>query len=234
MSLQDHDFEALTFDCYGTLIDWEQGILDALAPLRGRSARKVTDEWLLRRFAIHESEAEKGPFRRYRDVLIGVGRTIAADLDIELRDGEEEVLPRSLARWPPFSDTRQSLDALASRWPLGILSNVDDDLFAASSALLGVEFRWVVTAQQVGSYKPAQRNFTALIERTGLRPDRILHIAQSRFHDIAPARDAGLCTVWVDRRAGREGSGATPDAAATPDLRVGGLGELCAALGVKP
>lgn len=234
MSLQARDFEALTFDCYGTLIDWEQGILDALAPLRGRSARKVTDDWLLQRFALHESGAEAGPFRRYRDVLIGVGRAVAADLDIELRDDEDELLPRSLARWPPFPDTRQSLDALASRWPLGVLSNVDDDLFAASSASLGVEFRWVVTAQQVGSYKPSERNFTALVERTGVRPDRILHIAQSRFHDIAPARDAGLRTVWVDRRAGREGGGATPDATATPELRVCGLGELCAALGVKP
>jgi len=233
MSLEGRHFEALTFDCYGTLIDWERGILQALAPLRERAAATVDDDWLLQRFALHEAGAETGPFRPYREILVEVGRKIAAELEIELRADEKALLPASLGRWPAFPDTRGSLALLASRWPLGILSNVDDDLFAATSAALGVEFRWVVTAQQVGSYKPAAGNFSALLERTELPPDRILHIAQSRFHDIGPARDAGLCTVWVDRRAGRAGAGATPAAAASPDLRVCDLQELCAALGVN-
>ena len=140
-------------------------------------------------------------------------------------------LPGSLRDWPPFDDTVAALRRLGRRFRLGILSNVDDDLFADSARLLEVEFAPVVTAQQAGAYKPSRRNFELLLERAGAPRERVLHVAESLFHDVAPARALGLATVWVDRRAGQEGSGATPSATATPDARVESLAALADLLG---
>lgn len=222
---------AITFDCYGTLVDWERGILAALEPLVRRAGAGVEPGWLLARHALHESRLERGGFRSYREVLAGVGIALASDLGVALEPGEEELLAQSLPGWPTFEDTVACLRRLACVAPLGILSNVDDDLFDGTRPALGAELRWVVTAQQVGSYKPAERNFLALLERTGLEPGQILHVAQSRYHDIAPASAMGFRTVWVDRPSRFGGSGATPPANAHADLRVTGLKELCAALG---
>lgn len=221
---------AITFDCYGTLVDWERGILTALEPLVRRAGGEVEPGWLLERYARHESRLEHGTFRSYREVLAGVGAGVARDLGVALEPGEEELLSRSLPGWPAFEDTVASLRRLARMAPLGVLSNVDDELFEGTRPALGVEFRWVVTAQQVGSYKPVERNFLALLERTGLEPGQILHVAQSRYHDIAPASALGFRTVWVDRPSRYGGSGATPAASAHADVRVTGLEGLCAVL----
>jgi 2-haloacid dehalogenase len=219
-------FDALTFDCYGTLIDWERGIADALQAVCRRHGVERTEAELLALFAETEAPIQRGPFRSYREVLDETMRQLAVRLDVPAGPDDVRALSSSLAAWPPFDDTVAALRSLARRYRLGILSNVDDDLFAGSAAQLGVAFDWVVTAQQVRSYKPARANFHFLLRRMGLPWERVLHVAQSRFHDVAPARSLGLATVWVNRRAGRTGGGATPAADATPDLEVPDLATL--------
>lgn len=211
-------FEALTFDCYGTLIDWETGLLRAL---RGIVSTRDDDERLLRLFAEAEGAIEAGPYLPYREVLAQVVERIAAAPD-------REALARSVPDWPAFADTVPSLQALKRRYRLAIVSNVDDDLFAGTERRLGVPFDAVVTAQQVGSYKPAPAHFHRVLEKLSLPKEKVLHVAQSRYHDIAPAKALGWSAVWVNRRAGRKGSGATPEKDATPDLEVPDLATLVA------
>ncbi len=224
-------FDALTFDCYGTLIDWESGILAAL-----RTAMPATDrtanETLLEEYADAEAALEAGPYRRYREV-VGQGLTAVA----RVHGGEptpDDVarLGGSVVDWPAFPDSHAALARLKTRFRLGVLTNCDDDLFAASNGRLGVEFDWIVTAQQVGSYKPDERNFAALTERLGpdgVPQERILHVAQSLFHDHVPAHRLGFRTVWIDRRHDRPGAGATPPADARPDTSFPSMAAFAAA-----
>jgi 2-haloacid dehalogenase len=207
-------FEVLTFDCYGTLIDWETGIV---AALRAAAGWPATDEELLERFAIHEAEAERGEYRPYRDVLERAARGMARDAGVELSDEAAVAFAGSVGDWPAFPDSTESLRRLAGRYRLGVITNCDKDLFAASNQRLGVRFDWVITAERVRSYKPNPRHFEVALETIGLSRDRILHVAQSLFHDHVPAKRLGLTTAWIDRRAGRAGSGATPPAEAEPD-----------------
>ena len=197
-------FEALTFDCYGTLIDWETGLTNAFLPIfRGRGVEAPADA-VLERFAVHEAAAEAGPYRRYRDVLALALRGVTAEYGVEPTADEIEAFSGSVGEWPAFSDTAAALAQLKERFKLGVITNCDDDLFAASLPRLGVAFDWVVTAQQVGAYKPSTRNFEVAFERIGLPRDRILHVAQSLFHDHAPAQRLGLTSVWIDRRSDRQ------------------------------
>jgi 2-haloacid dehalogenase len=219
-------FEALTFDCYGTLIDWEAGILAALRPVFARRGRVPSDEQLLEGFARHEAEVEAGPYRRYREVLGATLRAIGGHVGFEPADDEVAAFGGSVVDWPAFPDSTAALSKLHERFKLGVITNCDDDLFAASERRLGVTFDWVITAQQVGSYKPNERNFHVAFERLGLPRERILHCAQSLFHDHVPAKRLGLSTVWVDRRQGKAGAGATPPAQATPDLTVPDMATL--------
>jgi 2-haloacid dehalogenase len=221
----DPEPDTLTFDCYGTLIDWERGIADALSPVLARHGHPLDDEAILERYALIESALEAGPYLSYREVLRRGLDALGAQLGFEPSEPERHVFGASVADWPAFADSRAVLARLKERYRLVILSNVDDDLFAASAARLGVAFDEVITAQQVGSYKPALRNFEAAIERVG-PADRILHVAQSLFHDIAPARRVGLRAVWVNRRAGRPGSGATAPSDARPEAEVPDLRTL--------
>jgi 2-haloacid dehalogenase len=215
------DFDVLTFDCYGTLIDWEAGILAAIRPiLEAHGVDAGPDDGILEAFARHEAEIEAGPYRRYREVL---GQVLTAMLEHfgEAPTAEEvATFGGSVAAWPAFPDSGAALARLQARFKLGVITNCDDDLFAASEARLGVAFDVVVTAQQAKRYKPNPRGFELAFERIGLPPARILHVAQSLFHDHVTAKRLGLRTVWVDRRAGRAGGGATPPAQATPDLTV--------------
>ena len=197
--------EALTFDCYGTLIDWEAGILSALRPVLRRHDTALSDDAVLTRYAELESAAEAGAYRPYRDVLAEVVRGFGLN--------ELTVLADSIGEWPPFADTVAALATLKRRFKLGIISNVDDDLFARTARRLEVEFDWIVTAQQAGVYKPSQRPFLVALERMALPKDHVVHVAQSLFHDHVPARELGMRSVWVNRRAGRSGAGATPAAA---------------------
>ncbi len=230
--LNAHAFDALTFDCYGTLIDWESGIVAAIKPILEAHGLKPTREAILAHYAKREPEAEQGPFVPYREVLRRVMASLAKDHGFEPTDGELRALEDSLPGWPPFPDTVDALRRLARRYKLAVISNVDDDLFAGTQAALGVDFDWVVTAQQVGSYKPNPRNFEVALDRIGVPRDRVLHVAQSLHHDIAPASAMGLTTVWVNRRKGKAGCGATPDSTARPDHEVASLAELVNWLGV--
>jgi len=218
-------FEVLTFDCYGTLIDWEAGIAAGLRavldPRRGILDRRgvvVGDQDLLERYARHEAAVEAGPYVPYRDVLARSLHGVCAELGVEPTGAESAAFAGSVGEWPAFPDSREALARLAARYRLAVVTNCDDDLFAASNRRLGVTFDWVITAQQVGSYKPSERNFEVAFERIGVARERILHVAQSLFHDHVPAKRLGMTTAWIDRRHDRPGSGATPPASATPDL----------------
>ena len=212
-------FDALTFDCYGTLIDWEAGILAAL-----RSALPVgdatADDALLEEYANAETTLEAGGYRRYREILGQGLAAVARAHGADPTQADVERLGGCVVDWPAFPDSHEALARLATRFRLGVLTNCDDDLFASWNARLGVGFDWVVTAQQVGAYKPDERNFAALTARLGadgVPQDRILHVAQSLFHDHAPAQRLGFRSVWIDRRHDRPGAGATPPAEARPD-----------------
>jgi 2-haloacid dehalogenase len=219
-------FDVLTFDCYGTLIDWEAGILAALrAPLAAHGIA-APDDALLEAFARHEAELEAGPYRPYREVLGEVLEAMLGHFGQAAMLDERAAFGGSVADWPAFADSPAALARLHERFKLGVITNCDDDLFAASEARLGISFDWVVTAQQARRYKPNPRGFELMFERVGLPPARILHIAQSLFHDHVPAKRLGLSTVWVDRRGGQPGSGATPPATATPDLTVPDMATL--------
>jgi len=211
--------DALTFDCYGTLIDWEAGLAAAFRPVLEAHGVTTDHEDLLARYARHEAAAEAGPYRRYREVLAGGLRGVADELGFTPTAEEIAAFSGSVGDWPAFADSVDALARLKRRFRLGVITNCDDDLFAASNRQLGVEFDWIVTAQQVGSYKPSEANFLAAFDRLGLARDRIVHVAQSLFHDHVPAKRLGLTTVWIDRRHDRTGSGATPPADASPDAR---------------
>jgi 2-haloacid dehalogenase len=224
-------FTTLTFDCYGTLIDWETGIVNALRPLLARYGVESSDDALLELFGELESEIEAGPYLPYREVLARVAARMGERLGFAPTAAECATFGASVGDWPPFPDTGEALQALARHFKLVILSNVDDDLFAESARHLPVAFHAVITAQQVGSYKPNPRNFAYALDRLAIPQAEILHVAQSLFHDIEPANAAGFTTVWVNRRHDRPGFGATPPAAATPALEVPDLATLARRVG---
>jgi 2-haloacid dehalogenase len=223
------DIDALTFDCYGTLIDWEAGLTAAFGSVLEAHGVAADAEDVLARYARHEAAAEAGPYRRYAEVLAMGLRGVAAELGFEPTDEEVDRFSQSVEDWPVFPDSTAALNRLKRRFRLGVLTNCDDDLFAASNRRLGVEFDWIVTAEQVGSYKPDERNFHALFDRVGLPRERIIHVAQSLFHDHVPAKRVGLTTVWIDRRHDRPGSGATPPAEARPDATYPDMASFAAA-----
>ena len=226
----DH-FECLSFDCYGTLIDWETGIAAAFRPILDTHKIKTSHGDLLELFGRVETEIEAGPYRTYREVLRTVLSRIGDVLKFEPSSEESERFATSVMDWPAFPDSPQALRALATRYRLIILSNIDDDLFQFSQKRLGVDFDHVFTAQQIGSYKPSRRNFEYLLQHAGVPQDKMLHVAQSFFHDITPASEIGLSTVWVNRRQHLSGPGATPPAEAEPDLMVPDLRSLAVLTG---
>lgn len=221
-------FSHLTFDCYGTLIDWESGILCALRPILEAHLNEIpSDEEILGLYAVIESAIEAGPYRKYRAVLEQVVHDLCARLGFAPSNAEAASLPSSVSKWPPFPDTVQALRRLASRYKLVIVSNVNDDLIAATLPKLSVAFANVITAQQARSYKPSHKNFRLALECMGVPTEQVLHVAQSLYHDVAPAKQLGLATVWVNRRKDKPGSGATPAAPEhSADLEVPDLKSL--------
>ena len=218
MPIDYRGIDVLTFDCYGTLVDWERGLLDALRPvLAAHGVTAPDDDDLLERYARHEAAIEAGEYVRYREVLARGLRGVAAELGFEPSAEEAATFGGSVVDWPPFPDSAAALATLKERFRLAVITNCDDDLFAASNARLGVEFDWVITAQQARSYKPNLWNFHGAFQRIQVPPHMIVHVAQSLFHDHVPAKHLGLSSVWINRRHGRPGSGATPPADATPD-----------------
>jgi 2-haloalkanoic acid dehalogenase type II len=195
----DRTWDVITFDCYGTLIDWERGIADAFhSAMRADGVTAETAQILAAYHAI-EPAVQAEPYRSYRAVLMEAARRVAARLGWRLADGRADFLPESLPSWPPFPDTNPTLHRLArAGYRLGILSNVDDRLLEGTRRNFPVDFDVVVTAEQVGAYKPAASHF--LVARKRIGRDRWLHAAQSYFHDIRPARAMGIANVWINRK----------------------------------
>jgi len=226
-------FGALSFDCYGTLIDWETGITSALRGWRERAGSRVTDEELLAAFAEIETGEQRADPGRYPEILARVLRRLGERFGIAVTDEDAAAFGASGGDWPAFPDSPASLQRLAGRFRLIILSNVDRASFARSNARLGVTFDAIVTAEDVGSYKPDPRNFEALLGtagRLGVERDRLLHVAQSLYHDHVPAKRLGLSTVWIDRRGGTGGATPRPIEGVTPDARFATLAELADAV----
>ena len=230
--LNFNQFEVLTFDCYGTLIDWESGIWAALEPILRAHGRSLLQEEALELYGGFETAAESGEYYDYRTVLGMVVEKFGQRLGFTPAPAELEAFSASVKDWPPFPDSPRALQALHTKYKLAIISNIDDDLFAYSEQKLQVKFDWVITARQARSYKPSLNNFHLAFERIGLPPGKILHVAQSLYHDILPAKGLGLANVWVNRRHGKAGSGATPPAQALPDLEVPDLQSLAGMIGL--
>jgi 2-haloacid dehalogenase len=216
----------ITFDCYGTLIDWESGMLAALRPLFSADGRNVPDVQLLELYGEVEAELESGPYLPYRQVLSEGVQEMGRRLSVAISATQGAAFAQSLTQWKPFVDTVAALQSLAQEFRLGIISNVDDDLFAETRKKLPVEFDFVVTAQQVKSYKPTERNFQEALRRGGVKKDEILHAGQSLYHDIAPANTLGIRNVWVNRPSIRPGAGAAKPGTAQPTYQVHSLAEL--------
>jgi putative hydrolase of the HAD superfamily len=229
------DFEALSFDCYGTLIDWEAGIAAVLRAWAAERGLDVDDEALLAAYSKHEAQVEvEHPTELYPQILARSMRGLGAEFGAEVGDDDAEALARSVPDWPAFDDSPDALSRLGKHYRLIILSNVDRTSFAGSNRRLGVEFTSIITAQDIGSYKPAQRNFDALLaeaHRLGVGEGKLLHVAQSLFHDHVPAKRAGLPTVWINRRHNRSGWGATPapSAPVVPDWEFPSMASFAAA-----
>jgi len=221
-------FELLTFDCYGTLINWEDGILRCLHGILAAHEKDTDDATILQLYGDFEARAEQGEYRCYREVLQSVVRQFGEQLGFVPTEQEVRSLPESLKEWMPWPDTVAALRQLQSHFRLAIISNVDDDLFAATQPQLGVEFNQIVTAQQAGAYKPSLKIFDLALSRVGVPAHRILHVGQSLYHDVIPARSLGLATVWVNRPSVRTGVGAVKQAEGHPDLEVSSLADLAA------
>lgn len=223
-------YRVLTFDCYGTLVDWEAGLLGQLVPWSERYELGCSGEELLQRHAEHEPLVqEENPAYPYPKVLEQVFRRIAADYGIEPDPADAAAFARSVAVWPAFPDSAEALHRLAGRFDLVILSNVDNASLRASRQLLGDPFRSAVTAEEVGAYKPDLRMFEAALktaEGLGASRDQVLHVAQSLYHDHVPAAELGLDAVWVDRRGGSGGAARDAGQRVAPLATVSDLAQL--------
>ena len=227
-------FTTISFDCYGTLIDWESGILPVLRAVLANHGQSLPDAAILELYGEFEAEAESGPYRSYREVLESVVRAFAERFHFQASSSEIHSLHESVHAWLPFPDTVPALRELQRRYKLTVISNIDDDLFAETRKHLGVEFDGVITAEQARSYKPSLDNFRLALRKLALSPDGLLHAAQSVYHDVVPARSLGISTVWVNRRSARPGIGAVRASAALPseqqaDLEVPDLASLAKA-----
>lgn len=221
-------YEILTFDCYGTLINWEDGLLPALHRILAAHNKQVDDAKLLKLYGDFEQRAEGGNFQPYKEVLASVVSQFGDELKFTPTKEEIRSLAESLPAWKPWPDTIAALSQLKSRFRLAIISNIDDDLFAATHPQLGVDFDEVITAQRAQAYKPSLKIFELALSRINTPAHRVLHVGQSIYHDVIPAQALGLATVWVNRPSARPGVGAVKSAQATPDLMIASLEELAA------
>ena len=229
----------ISFDCYGTLIDWESGILPVLRGLLSVHGQSLPDAAILELYAEFEAQAESGPYRSYREVLQSVVRGFAQRFNFLTDSAEIDSLHESVSRWLPFPDTVPALRELQKRYKLAVISNIDDDLFAETRKHLAVEFDGVTTAEQARSYKPSINNFEIALRQLGIPPGQLLHAAQSIYHDVVPARSLGIATVWVNRKSARPGIGAVRASAASDaerqaDLEVPDLAGLAEKLMKTP
>ena len=207
------DYKVLTFDVYGTLIDWESGMVEALKPLTDRVSLGLTRDDILEAHAYHESITQHWtPSKKYSDLLAVVYRRLGEEWGIIVTREECQAYGLSVRHWPAFKDSHKSLRYLKQYYKIVVLTNTDNKSFQGSNARLGVHFDGIYTAEDIGSYKPNDRNFEYMLEtlrRQGIEKSDILHIAESMFHDHAPANKYGLSNCWIYRRHGKEGFGAT-------------------------
>ena len=219
----DRPYDIITFDCYGTLIDWEEGIFAAVSEAAAREGRTLDRDSVLRAYAEIEPAVEAEPYRPYRAVLAETASRTARRFGWNLTAEHASFLAESLPRWEPFPDTNRALSRLdAAGYRLGILSNIDDDLLASTLRKFDVSFTLVLTARQLRSYKPALRHFESARERVG--DARWLHAAQSYFHDVVPAHGLGIPVAWINRK------GELAAGPAVPDYEFSSLGQLADAL----
>ncbi|MFY9610711.1 MAG: HAD-IA family hydrolase [Blastocatellia bacterium] len=217
--MTDANFDVITFDCYGTLIDWERGIVNAFQSEAAHDGVQLRHSDIVDAYHIEEPVVEAGEFRTYREVLTETAMRVAARLGWNLDPERSAFLAASLPGWEPFADTNPALERLARRFKLGILSNVDDDLIAETRRHFTVDFDLIVTAQQVRSYKPSHNHFKTALER--LEGRRLLHAAQSYFHDVVPCAELSIPVGWVNRKGERADSGGPQ-----PTYEVRNLSEL--------
>jgi 2-haloalkanoic acid dehalogenase type II len=233
--MQLHDFKILTFDCYGTLIDWESGMYAALEPLAARAKRKLARDQVLEAHSRHEATQELAtPGKIYSELLAVVYKRLAEEWEVPASWEECLAYGRSIRDWPAFPDSVEALQYLKKHYKLAVLSNVDNASFAHSNERLGVTFDAIFTAEDIGSYKPSERNFNYMLDKLkarGIDKNDILHTAESLFHDIKPGGEMGLATCWIHRRHAQSGFGATVDPGAIPrhDFRFTSLAELASA-----
>ena len=226
------DFKALTFDCYGTLIDWETGMVTALRPLTERVGQELMRDAILEAHARHESSQQKwAPATRYSDLLAVVYKRLAEEWGVSVSHDECDTYVNSVQHWPAFPDSAEALLYLKEHYQLVILSNVDNRSFAHSREKLGVHFDAVYTAEDIASYKPSDRNFDYMLEKLaslGLAKPDILHTAESMFHDHGPANRHGLASCWIYRRHDQQGFGATMNPGDVPhvDFRFNSMADL--------
>ncbi|MCX7908442.1 MAG: HAD-IA family hydrolase [Ignavibacteria bacterium] len=220
------EIRVLTLDCYGTLIDWETGITSSLQTLLSNFGIFCDNEIILELYAGFESEIERNNFISYKKVLEEVGRKFCEYFSIPTNGVNELCILNSFQNWEPFPDTIETLTLLKSKYKIVVISNVDDDLFKITSKKLKVEFDDVITSQQAKSYKPSLSIFKFALEKLGVEPKDILHIAQSLYHDVKPAKELGIKAIWVNRRKDKKGTGATPFVEIHPDFEVPDLKSL--------
>jgi 2-haloacid dehalogenase len=218
--IDPESFDVLTFDCYGTLIDWETGIFEALRPVLRAHGKTISDAHLLELYGEFEAEAETGPYRSYREVLASVVLSLGQRLGFRAKTEEANALAKSLPRWQPWPDTVAALSRLGSRYGLAIISNIDDDLFATTRPKLGANLTHVITAQQSGCYKPDPKIFQRALAQIAVPAGRVLHVGQSIYHDVRPAQSLGMAAVWVNRPSARANVGAVRQIEGIPDLEV--------------
>ena len=230
------DYNTLTFDCYGTLIDWESGMVAGLRPLTDQVKSELSRNQILEAHARHESSQQRyTPAMRYDRLLAIVYKRLAEEWGVHVSTEDCEAYGRSVHDWPAFPDSKDALRQLKDHFKLVILSNVDNSSFAASNAKLGVEFDAIYTAEDVGSYKPSDRNFDYMLEKLaglGIEKPNILHTAESMFHDHGPANRHGLASCWIYRRHQDEGFGATMNPGDMPhyDFRFTSMAEMAEAV----
>ncbi|MGF6788465.1 haloacid dehalogenase type II [Paraburkholderia sp. 35.1] len=216
------DFDTLTFDCYGTLIDWESGILEGLRPLLERARTPLTRDEVLEAHARHESSQQNfTPAKRYQELLPIVYKRMAEEWGLPYTHEECVAYGQSIRNWPAFADSAVALQYLKKHYKLVILSNIDNESFTFSNARLQVEFDAIITAEDVGSYKPSPRNFEYMLQKLdqrGIKKEKILHTAESLFHDHKPANEFGLASCWIYRRHSQPGFGATMNPGSQPDI----------------
>jgi len=225
-----NNVKIITFDCYGTLVDWKKAVLDILGSVIRKYSLEVEPEELFRLFIEADRECIREGYRTYREILADLTGRIAKKLYINLHENDRDCLADGFNNWDVYTDTVSSLQDLKKHFKLCVISNIDNDLFAITAPKLGVELDYLVTAEQARTYKPSHNNFQLAMETFGLPARQVLHVAQSIYHDIVPARQLGIRNVWVNRY-----HDPLPEKESEiPDLLVPDLATLVKEMNLKP